>query len=560
MKKYFFKHKWNVLLWTLFLLVGVGIDIYGAFLVEKVTDTAMSGLKGQVVVLVCIGIAYVAVILINNYLEGRVGLRLRQKCKREIRNELFEKIMSLGQNTFNESNSAHYLSVLTNDVQTCVMNYIYNIPNILIAFVLLMAAAAVLFYYSPILAVVDIGVGVLVLFVPQITGKSIQEKQTAYSVSQENSMNTAKDFLQGFSVLKSFNAEARALKMYDGKTSEEAKRYFQVGMAQTISYACSEGFSWLTFVVHEVLAAYLVVRGDITLGAMFGSMQVLNHVVSPISRITRMMAEVKAAQASNGRIMEILDLSSEETSLGEIQNVFPIRLEHIGVSYDEGTPVLKDISYTFEKGKKYAIVGPSGSGKSTLLKLLLKYFPDYEGSLYYGNMEAAGTDRRSINDNISYIQQNVIIFNDSIRENITMFTDVDDRKLKDIVTRAGLDGVIERFPEGMGGMLEEEGKNLSGGERQRISIARAFVKESPVLLVDEATASLDNITARQIEESVLHDKDCTAIVITHKLDENVLRQYDRILVLIQGEIAEEGTFEELMDQKKKFYSLFRIEN
>lgn len=297
-----------------------------------------------------------------------------------------------------------------------------------------------------------------------------------------------------------------------------------------------------------------------TLGTMLGATQVLNHVLNPIGQISRMMAETKAAKASNERIMGVLEMKSEEMQLGEIQNIFPIKLENVNVSYDEGEYVLNGISYTFDKGKKYAIVGASGSGKSTLLKVLLKNFPNYEGSLCYGELEAADTDRKSITDNISYIQQSVIIFNSSIRENITMFTDVDDGKLANIVSRAELDSVVARFPNGLDGMLDEEGKNLSGGERQRISIARAFLKESPVLLLDEATASLDNITARQIEESVLRDKNCMAIVITHKLEESILKKYDKILVLKHGKIVEEGTFEFLMDKKENFYSLFHMEN
>lgn len=560
MRRYFLKHKWNVLFWLFFLLIGVGIDIYGAFFIEDVTSTALSGDISRITTLVYIGALYVLVILIDNYMNQYCNRRLRQKCMKEMRDELFGKIMSLDQNTFNENNSAHYLSIITNDVQTSITEYIYNIPSIISKVILMITADAVLFYYNPILAVVDICVGMFAILVPQLTGKSLQEKQKKYSISQENMMNTAKDFFQGFSVLKSFNAEYKARQLYDEKTAEAAGQFFQVGLTQGITYSCSEAVTWFSFVVHTVLAAYLVLKGYMTLGTMLGATQVLNHVLNPIGQISRMMAETKAAKASNERIMGVLEMKSEEMQLGEIQNIFPIKLENVNVSYDEGEYVLNGISYTFDKGKKYAIVGASGSGKSTLLKVLLKNFPNYEGSLCYGELEAADTDRKSITDNISYIQQSVIIFNSSIRENITMFTDVDDVKLANIVSRAELDSVVARFPNGLDGMLDEEGKNLSGGERQRISIARAFLKESPVLLLDEATASLDNITARQIEESVLRDKNCMAIVITHKLEESILKKYDKILVLKHGKIVEEGTFEFLMDKKENFYSLFQMEN
>lgn len=291
-----------------------------------------------------------------------------------------------------------------------------------------------------------------------------------------------------------------------------------------------------------------------------GSMQIINYAVNPINRINQKLVDFKAAKASNERIMEILNMQEETKNLKEISEIFPICFENFSVSYEDEKEVLKNINYKFEKGKKYAIVGLSGAGKSTFIKSILKYFQNYKGSIIFGNVECREIDKRSINKNISYIQQNIIIFNGSIKDNITMFEEAETKNMNEIIEQSGLREVVAHFENGLDGVLEEGGRNLSGGERQRIAIARALYKENSLLLLDEATSSLDNISAKKIEESILLNENVTGIVVTHSLDENMLKKYDEIIVLKQGEIIETGKFQELMENKNIFYSLFVAEN
>ena len=220
--------------------------------------------------------------------------------------------------------------------------------------------------------------------------------------------------------------------------------------------------------------------------------------------------------------------------------------------------MLQNVSMKLEAGKKYALVGASGSGKSTLLNLLMGVYDGYTGSIAIDGKELREVDTDSLYDIMSLIGQNVFLFDDTLYQNITMFRDFPEDKLELAVHRSGLDSLIAEKGEGY--RCGENGSGLSGGERQRVSIARCLLRESPVLLLDEATAALDNQTAFSVTDVILHLDGLTRVVVTHRLEEALLEQYDGIFVLRNGQVCEAGQFRDLMDRKEYFYSLYTVAN
>ena len=230
-----------------------------------------------------------------------------------------------------------------------------------------------------------------------------------------------------------------------------------------------------------------------------------------------------------------------------------ISLDHVTFGYEPDKPVLQDISLRLEPGKKYAIVGGSGSGKSTLLNLLMGAYDGYGGSISIDGRELREVATDSLYDLMSLIGQNVFLFDDTIRRNITMFREFPDGQVNEAVKRSGLSELLSRRGENY--RCGENGVGLSGGERQRVSIARCLLRGAPVLLLDEATASLDNQTAFAVTDAILHLDGLTRVVVTHRLDEALMSQYDEIIVMRNGKIQERGSFGQLMEQKGIFYSL-----
>ena len=218
--------------------------------------------------------------------------------------------------------------------------------------------------------------------------------------------------------------------------------------------------------------------------------------------------------------------------------------------------MLNGISHRFEKNKSYAIVGTSGSGKTTLINLLLGKYNDYSGSIHYNNIDLKEISIESLFEISSFVEQNVFVFDDSIINNITMYSSVDEELLNDAIKKSGLAKLIDE--KGKDYRCGENGCNLSGGEKQRISIARALVKKSQLLLLDEATSALDNETSSSITNNLLAIDNTTKIMITHRLDEDILNKFDEIIVIKNGNIVEYGTYKELMDNNGTFKSLVEL--
>ena len=292
--------------------------------------------------------------------------------------------------------------------------------------------------------------------------------------------------------------------------------------------------------------SYLALSGHgVTPGMAIMFVNLMNFVVGPIAELPGLLASRKAAIGLIDKLADALEKNPVPASGEKIPVLHSnICLEKVSFCYEECKEVLHDISVSFEAGKAYAIVGGSGSGKSTLLNLLLASGENYNIS------------SESLYELISIIQQNVFVFNASVSDNITMFRNFPAQEIAAAIDHAHLKELIDE--RGDSYLCGENGKGLSGGERQRVAIARSLLKKSSVLLADEVTSALDAQTAYQVSNDILGLENITRIVVTHALEETLLRRYDGIVVLKDGCIVENGTFDNLMEKKGYFYALYTM--
>ena len=234
-----------------------------------------------------------------------------------------------------------------------------------------------------------------------------------------------------------------------------------------------------------------------------------------------------------------------------------IKFDNVSFMYDK-RKVLDNVTFTFKKGGKYALVGKSGSGKSTLVKLLLKYYTNYEGNITIDNNNIKDLSFTSLYSNISIIQQDVFMFDASLKENITLFYDYNTDEIYNSIVKSGMKDFVDILPDKEESHIGENGNFISGGEKQRISIARSVIRNTPVLILDEATSSLDKETSYKIEKTLLDMKDLTIIFITHKLSEDLLNRCDEIIVMDDGKIVEAGNYLQLLENHNYFYNLYNI--
>lgn len=476
----------------------------------------------------------------------------------QYKNFVFEKLSQKRISAFSGENTSLYISALSNDAAAIEKNYLTNIFGIIDQSLMFVAALVMMFCYSPLLTAVSIGLSLLPIAVSILAGDRLAVAEKKVSDLNESYMSTLKDSLVGFSVIKSFRAELQMCRIF----AEGVRQVSDAKQKRNQIAIIIEMFSAMAGVIVQLgvflVGAYLALSGrGVTVGTVLVFVQLLNYVLNPIALVPVYLAEYKAAKALIQKLAAALNENIREEGAGDPRDLTKgIRMEGVSFGYESEKTVLDNVDFLFEAGKSYAIVGASGSGKSTLLNLLMASHAGYTGAICYDETELRQISSESLYDMVSVVQQNVFIFNASIRDNITMFSQFPGEEVDRAIELSGLSGLIAQRGEDY--LCGENGSGLSGGEKQRISIARSLLKKSRVLLVDEATAALDAQTAFQVSNAILDLKDLTRIVVTHALDENLLNRYDCILTLKNGSITESGTFDELMARKGYFYSLFTV--
>lgn len=471
---------------------------------------------------------------------------------------VFEELMKKNISAFLRENTAAYISGLTNDIQTIENGYLWNTFTVLDSLLTFFGAMVLMLWYSPLLTAAAMLLSLLPLLASLLTGSKVAKREK--KVSDQNEAYTAelRDCLGGFSVIKSFQAEAQMRAIFSEHIRALAaaqcgkhRMRILVQMFGSVAGATAQLGVFL-------FGAWLALSGTgVTAGTTMVFVQLMNYVLSPIGTIPTCLAERKAARALVEKMAEALHSHvREETESAHLEIRQGIAVKGLTFGYEPEKPVLKNVSCFFARGGKYAIVGASGCGKSTLLHLLMASDPAYGGEICFDETELRQIGSKELYETESIIQQNVFVFNATIRDNITMFREFPDTEIKTAIRLSGLSALIAE--KGADFLCGENGSGLSGGEKQRISIARSLLKKSQVLLVDEATASLDAETAYQVSDAILGLRGVTAVVVTHSLEERLLRQYDGILAMKNGSIAEMGTFEELIAKKGYFYSLYTV--
>ena len=478
------------------------------------------------------------------------------KAMAQYKRFLFSRISRKSIAAFRQENTATYLSAVANDTQTIQMA-VGDVFNGASSLLTLICAVCLMIWYSPVMTLAALSLASLFFFLSLPASRKLVEAEKELSDCNEGLTARFKDFLTGFSVVKTFQAEAEMGNLFSEDVEKSANADQKRRMANLMFYLTIDGGIAAARVCILLLGAYLTITGrGVSAGMVIAFAELLNHVMAPMQQLPLCLADLKAANALIRKAADNLEKNIRDEG-ADVSPVLKtgVELRDLSFAYEPGKPVLQGISHTFEAGKRYALVGASGCGKSTLLQLLMGG-STYGGEILCDGQELQGISGHSLYALASLISQNVFLFNATILENVTMFRDFPKDEVEKALRLSGLSQLISQ--KGTDFLCGENGCNLSGGEKQRISIARCLLRKSSLLLVDEATSSLDAKTAAQVSQALLNLTGVTEIVVTHSLDAQLLRQYDEVIAIKAGSLIETGTFDDLMAKKGYFYSLYTV--
>ena len=557
-RRLFYKNKMCFIASVIMTIVMSFLNLMISWLIQQIMDSMANQNMQSAVRCAWIAVSVVIAYTVANAVYRAVYPRFLQRAMQQYRDYAFSRLTQKSLRSFSKEGTALYVSALTNDCTSIENNYLAATFTLIEFLFCFLGALIMMLYYSPVMLVLAVALSFLPVAVSMTAGNRLTEQEKEISKKNERFVSIVNELLSGFPVIKSFRAETQASRLFSQRNeqAEEAKKNKR-RTEQLISLLANDAGIIAQMGIF-LAGAWLAISGKgVTAGVVIVFVQLMNYILNPISQVPLLWSNRKAAIALMEKLSDALSENVREEGREKLNGFSEkIEVKDLTYGYEPESPVLKDLDVQFDAGKSYAIVGGSGSGKSTLLNLLMGSSSNYQGEICIDSVSIKNIESESLYQLMTSVQQNVFVFNDTIRNNVTMFHEFSDKEVTLALERSGLSEFIEKRGEDF--VCGENGANLSGGERQRISIARALLRKSPILLVDEATAALDAATARAVSFSILNLVGMTRIVVTHRLEEAILRRYDKILVMKNGTICEQGNFDTLMQQKGQFYSLFQI--
>lgn len=516
------------------LLVGLGIAVLEAFIsfgLMRAVDFAMLSNKTGVIEesknILLIALLLLPVNILLAYIKGLYKRKAMVESKINYVSGVFDKNI----NEFQRDNNAKYISYLTNDMNTLELNYVDGIFEICHNFIYFLVSFIVIATISPMALGIGIGISFLTALISVLLSKPLQKHQTQRSDMFEGYTSYIKEVLSAFHIIKANNLNDKVKSDFQNKSSDIQQKGFIIEKIYTYIIALQNLITSGSMFAITGIVTYMSIKGLITLGGVILIINNIGRVMFPLMEIAEWLPKVFSVKTLFVKLDKSLENGDNHIETKEIESFeMGIKFRDISFSYEDNL-VLENINLEINKGEKYLIVGPSGGGKSTLLKLLRKYFVPNSGEIYFDNMNLKDIKKESYFKNISNVEQQVFLFEDTVKNNITLYKDYKDDEIDLSIKRAGLGNFIQGQKQGLDTMILENGKNISGGEKSRIAIARGLLANSRIIFLDEAFASLDSKVAREIEDTLLSLEGITVVNVSHVVFKETRDKYDKVFVV-----------------------------